>query len=86
MDVLEVVGYPVDIDFHFATWIELDTKIFEEFIVSSARGGLVVDLVGRFCDIDDGEVLHTEGDTKAETFVGIDFHRPGREEGGSNLD
>ena len=85
MDVLEVVGYPVDVNFHFATWIELDTKISEEFIVSGARDGLVVDLVGRFCDIDDGEVPHAEGDSKAETFVGIDFHRPGRE-GGSNLD
>ena len=83
---MDVVRYPVDINFHFATWTELNTKIFEEFIVSGARDGLVVDLVGRFCDIDDGEVLHAEGDSKAETFVGIDFHRPGREEGGSNLD
>ena len=82
LNVAEVVGHLVDNDFHLATWVELDTKIFEGFIVSGARDGVVVNVVGRFSDIDNCKVLHTEGNAKAKAFRGTDLHRPGREGGG----
>ena len=60
--------------------------IFEKFIVSCTRDGLVADLVGRFSDVDDGKVLHTDGNAEAEAFGSINLHTPGKEESGSNLD
>ena len=73
LEVVEVVRHLADINFHLATWIEWNTKILEKFIISIARDGVVVDVVGWFSDIYGAEVLHTEGDAQAEVSGGIDL-------------
>ena len=83
LNMAEVVRHLIDIDSHLAALVELDTKIFEEFILSCARNGVVADVVGRFSDID--KALDNEDYAKAKAFRGIDLHRLDRKEGGSYL-
>ena len=39
--------------------------------------------IGRYGDVDNGKVLHSEGDVKAKAFRGIGLHRLGRTDGGN---
>ena len=48
--------------FHLAAWVELNTKIFEQFVAASAGDGdgVIVDGVDWFSDVDDGKIFHLE--------------------------